>query len=280
MQPLRELEIGVMFWAGRDPAETVREVKSLGVCCGQIGVPGDLSLDAGMIAAWKRALADEEFRINTVFAAYTGESYADMASVQRTVGFIPKATRAAREQRTCEVSDFAAAIGAPSIATHIGFVPEDHSDPDYTGVRDMVRRVCDDAAEWNQTFALETGQEPARVLLGFIQDVDRPNLRINFDPANLILYGTGDPIEALDVLGPLVLSVHAKDGNWPVKDTPGALGVEQPLGTGAVGIERFVAKLKQIGYAGTLNVEREVEDPQQRLKDIRNGIALLERVRG
>ncbi len=281
MQPLRALEIGVMFWAGRDPVETVREVKSLGnVRCGQLAVPGDLSLDAATTAAWKRALAEEEFRVNTVFAAYTGESYADMAAVKNTVGFIPKATRAAREQRTYEVSDFAAAIGAPSIATHIGFVPEDESDPNYTEVRDLVRRVCDDAAEWNQTFALETGQEPAKVLLRFIQDVDRPNLRINFDPANLILYGTGDPIEALDVLGPLVLSVHAKDGNWPSKDTPGALGAEQPLGKGAVGIERFVAKLRQIGYQGTLNVERETEDQEQRLKDIRNGIALLERVRG
>ncbi|MGE5644299.1 MAG: sugar phosphate isomerase/epimerase family protein [Acidobacteriota bacterium] len=281
MQPLRALEIGVMFWAGCDPVETVREVKSLGnVRCGQLAVPGDLSLDAATTAAWKRALAEEEFRVNTVFAAYTGESYADMAAVKNTVGFIPKATRAAREQRTYEVSDFAAAIGAPSIATHIGFVPEDESDPNYTEVRDLVRRVCDDAAEWNQTFALETGQEPAKVLLRFIQDVDRPNLRINFDPANLILYGTGDPIEALDVLGPLVLSVHAKDGNWPSKDTPGALGAEQPLGKGAVGIERFVAKLKQIGYQGTLNVERETEDQEQRLKDIRNGIALLERVRG
>src|SRR6185437_11461082 len=96
------------------------------------------------------------------------------------------------------VSDFAAVIGAPGIATHIGFVPESHSDPDYVAVRDMVRRVCDRAASHNQTFALETGQEPARVLMAFLNDVARPNLGINFDPANMILYGTGDPIEALD----------------------------------------------------------------------------------
>jgi sugar phosphate isomerase/epimerase len=196
--------------------------------------------------------------------------------VQRTVGFVPGATRAQREGRTCVVSDFAATLGAPGIATHIGCVPDDPNDPDYVAVRDLVRRVCDDAAEWNQTFALETGQESARVLLEFIQDVDRPNLRINFDPANMILYGTGDPIEALDVLGPLVISVHAKDGNWPPKGVPGALGTEQRFGKGAVGAARFIDKLKQIGYDGTLNVEREIEDQKQRLEDIRDAVAILE----
>ncbi len=278
MQLLKELEIGVMFWAGRDPVETVHEVRSLGLHCGQLAIPGDLSLDAATTAAWKRAVADGELHLVTVFAAYAGESYADIPTVARTVGFVPPETRDAREQRTYAVSDFAAALGVPAIATHIGCVPEDPADPAYVAVRDMVRRVADHAAEWNQVFALETGQEPASVLLRFIQDVDRPNLRINFDPANMILYGSGDPIEALDVLGPLVISVHAKDGNWPAKKKPGALGVEKPLGKGAVGIERFIAKLKQIGYTGPINVEREVEDQKQRLEDIRNGIALLEGV--
>jgi len=273
------LEIGVMFWAGSDPAETLRAVKSLGVRCGQLAVPGGLNLDAATIAAWKRALAEEEFRLVTVFAAYPGESYADIPAVRRTVGFVPRATRAQREQRTYDVSDFAAAVGAPGIATHIGCVPDDPADPDYVAVRDLVRRVCDDAAEWNQTFALETGQESARVLLEFVQDVDRPNLRINFDPANMILYGTGDPIEALDLLGPLVVSVHVKDGNWPPKDVPGALGAEQPFGKGALGAARFIAKLKQIGYDGALNIEREIEDQRQRLEDIRDAVAILERLR-
>ncbi|HVX65903.1 MAG TPA: sugar phosphate isomerase/epimerase family protein [Bryobacteraceae bacterium] len=277
MQVLKDLEIGVMFWAGRDPLETVREVKALGVRCGQLAIPGDLKLDAATTAAWKRAIADEDFHVVTVFAAYNGEDYADIPTVGRTVGLVPPATRAAREQRTYAVSDLAAALGVPAIALHIGCVPEDPADPTYIEVRDTVRRVADYAAKWNQVFALETGQEPAPVLLKFIQDVDRPNLRINFDPANMILYGTGDPIEALEVLGPLVVSAHAKDGKWPAKDKPGAMGVEQPFGKGDVGPARFVAKLKQIGYAGTLNVEREgVADEHQRLEDVRNAVILLE----
>jgi len=274
------MEIGVMFWAGRDPVETLREVKSLGVRCGQLGVPGQLSLDAATISAWKQALEAEQFTLVTVFAAYEGESYADIATVQRTVGFIPPATRAEREARTYAISDFAAAVAAPSIACHIGFVPEDAASPDYKAVREMVRRVADYAARHSQTFALETGQEPARVLLRFIEDVARPNIRINFDPANMILYGTGDPIEALDLLGPLVISVHCKDGDWPPRDRPGALGTERPLGQGSVGIERFIRKLRQIGYRGTLNIEREVEDHRQRLADIRMAVGLLEELRG
>ncbi len=279
MQAIEEMEVGLMFWAGRDPRETLCEVKSLGIRCGQLGIPGDLTLDGATVAAWKDALAAEEFRLATVFAAYNGESYADIPTVQQTVGFIPRATREEREKRTYEISDFAAALGVGSIACHIGFVPEDQADEDYTAVREMVRRVCDYAARNGQTFALETGQEPAQVLLGFLRDVGRPNLRINFDPANMILYGTGDPIEALGVLGPLVISVHCKDGDWPAKDSPGSLGTEKPLGQGSVGMERFVGKLKEIGYRGALNIERESEDRVARLADIRMAVALLNRLR-
>ncbi len=84
-----------------------------------------------------------------------------------------------------------------------------------------------------------------------------------------------DPIEALDVLAPHIVSVHCKDGDWPPKDVPGALGTEKPLGQGSVGIPRFIAKLKEIGYRGTLNIEREVPDQAQRLADIRAAVELL-----
>ncbi len=215
----------------------------------------------------------------TAFCAYNGESYADIPTVQQTVGFIPRQTRAEREKRTLEVSDFARDAGIPSIATHIGFVPEDDTDADYTAVRGMVRRICDHAAKNHQTFALETGQEPADTLLRFLIDVNRPNLGINFDPANMILYGTGDPVDALGTLAQHVLSVHCKDGDWPAKGVAGALGEEKPLGQGAVGMPRFVQKLKSIGFKGPLNIEREVQDPAQRLRDIGMGVKLLEQLR-
>jgi sugar phosphate isomerase/epimerase len=242
----------------------------MGVRCGQIVVAGGYDL-----ASFDPAGLGPGFQLVTVFAAYDGEDYADIPTVGKTVGFIPPATRAARERRTLEVSDFAHKLGVGSIACHIGCVPEDSADPDYIGVRDLVRRVCDHAAAHGQTFALETGQEPAPVLLRFLKDVDRPNLRINFDPANMILYGSGDPIEALRLVGPLLASVHAKDGDWPPAGVPGALGKERPLGEGSVGMERFVQTLREIGFRGPLNVERETEDQQERLRDMARGIALL-----
>jgi sugar phosphate isomerase/epimerase len=279
MQLLSDMEVGVMFWAGRDPYETVRELKSWGVRCGQMGIPGDMPLE-GAAARWKQALAEENFVVVTVFAAYVGESYADIPTVERTVGFVPPATRAVRELRTLAVSDFAAELGVPGIATHIGFVPDDRRSADYVAVREMVRRVCDHAAEYDQTFALETGQEPAPVLLEFLLAAGRANLRINFDPANMILYGTGDPIAALDMLAPYVVTVHCKDGDWPPRAIQGALGEEQPLGQGSVGMERFVTKLKEIGYKGPLTIEREASDLVRRRRDIAMGAELLRRLVG
>jgi sugar phosphate isomerase/epimerase len=275
MQHLKPLEPGVMFWAGRDGLE---EIASLGVRCGQLGIPGEMELNGGAAAGWQTALEREHFTLVTVFASYTGESYADLATVKRTVGFVPRETREQRARRTRDVSDFAAALGAPGIACHIGCVPDSSGDADYLAVRDVVRSVCDHAARNRQTFALETGQESADSLLQFFREVDRPNLRINFDPANMILYGTGDPIEALRTLAPHVISVHCKDGDWPPKDLPGLLGTERPLGQGSVGIERFVRTLRELGFAGPLNIEREVEGRDERLADIRKAIQLLERL--
>jgi len=266
-----------MFWGGGDPYETVRELKSWGVRCGQMGIPGNMPLE-GAAARWKQALADENFTVVTVFAAYIGESYADIPAVQHTVGFVPPATRAERESRTLAVSDFATELGVSGIATHIGFVPEDRSSADYVAVREMVRRVCDHAEGHGQTFALETGQESAPVLLEFLLSANRANLRINFDPANMILYGTGDPIAALGTLAPHVITVHCKDGDWPPHGLPGALGQEKPLGQGSVGMERFLAKLKEIRYKGPLTIEREASDSAQRQRDIQMGAELLRRL--
>ncbi|MBL8178023.1 MAG: sugar phosphate isomerase/epimerase [Bryobacterales bacterium] len=265
-----------MFWAVRD---TVPRIKSLGVRCGQLGIGGDVPMNAAAAAEWKSTLDAEDFTVFTCFAAYNGENYADIPTVQQTVGFIPPATRVEREARTIELSDFAAALGVKSIACHIGFVPADDRHPDYIAVKAMVQRICDHAAKHGQTFALETGQEPARTLLHFLKDLGRDNIGINFDPANMILYGTGDPIEALGILAPHVISVHAKDGDWPPTGVEGALGTERPLGQGSVGMPRFVAKLKEIGYKGAMNIERETENLEQRYADMAMAVKLLEGLR-
>ena len=282
MADLQPLQVGVMFWTGgvlgmdASPGEIAAMVKSLGVRCGQIGIHGEADLGPASQAAWKEALAAHDLTVVTSFPAFVGESYADIPTVEKTVGYIPSATRQEREKRTYEASDFAHALGIPGVATHVGFVPEDHSDPDYVAVRDMVRRVCDHCAGNGQTFALETGQEPAETLKAFILDVDRPNLGVNFDPANMILYGSGEPLEALEVVSQWLTSVHCKDAKWPT--TKGEWGAETPLGEGDVGMDRYVAKLKEVGYTAPLTIEREITGEAQRA-DLTSAIALLNRLR-
>jgi sugar phosphate isomerase/epimerase len=279
MLGLEDLEIGLMFWAGPDAGASIEHVKSFGLRAGQLGFPGDYSL-AGAGEVWDEALRAARFTPVTVVCSYVGEDYADIPTVQRTVGLVPAGTRAERIARTKAVADVGKELGVDSVACHIGFVPEDEEEPLYTEIRDVTRDICDHCAKNGQNFTLETGQEPAHVLLRFIENVARPNLKINFDPANMILYGTGDPIEALGVLAKHVVSVHCKDGDWPVRDQPTALGTERPLGDGSVGMERFIHKLKEAGYRGVLSIEREEADQERRNADIRKAVKLLRSLTG
>src|SRR5215467_8944740 len=99
MSGLKTWETGVMFWAGEQPAETLKTLLDMGFHCGQIGIPGKLELDTRLIHEWKKALEQAQFTVYTAFAAFQGESYADIPTVKRTVGFIPEVTREVRELR-------------------------------------------------------------------------------------------------------------------------------------------------------------------------------------
>lgn len=282
MANLEPLQVGVMFWTGgvlgfdATPEEIVSSVASLGVSCGQLGVHGTADIGPEAQQAWKAALDKHGVAVVTAFPGFEGESYESIPICANTVGFVPAATRAEREERAYRVSDFAKALGIPGMASHIGCLPHDRSHPDYTGVRDLMQRLCDYCAKNGQTFALETGQEPAENLLQFLRDVGRENLGINFDPANLILYGFGGPLEALELVKDHLLTVHCKDGVFPKEK--GQWGSESPLGKGDVGMDRFVAKLKEIGYTGPLTIEREIVGEEQRA-DILEAIALLNKLR-
>jgi L-ribulose-5-phosphate 3-epimerase len=279
MRVLEPLEIGLMFWAKENARQTLQEVKSFGVSAGQLGIPGELNLN-GKAQQWQSALSDENFLAVTAFCSYVGEDYTDIPTVKRTVGLVPEPTRTERVDRTKEVAGFAHEVGIKSIACHIGFVPHDRNHALYREIRNLTRDICDHCGRLEQSFTLETGQEPADILHQFIDEVQRSNLKINFDPANMILYGTGDPIKAFRALSKHVTSVHCKDGDWPPQDQPDALGTEKPLGRGSVNVPSFIATLKDVGYKGILSLEREELDQQQRAADIRSGITLLKQLTG
>lgn len=224
-------------------------------------------------------LADMDVVCTAVFGGFDGESYADIPTVVRTIGLVPESTRASRLNEMMEISDFAKVLECDAIALHLGAVPHEPSADGYAEIVDVTRQLCDHATRNGQYLHLETGQESADGLLTFIGEVARDNLKVNFDPANMILYGAGDPIEALRKVAPHVRSVHCKDGTW--SDKPGETwGAEVPLGQGDVNMEGYLQTLKEIGYIGPLTIEREIpQDPVRQKAEISSAIDLLTRLR-
>ncbi len=273
---MEKMEIGVMLGVGTDPQKGMKKVLDLGLKCCQMGSPGDEWLESPKREEVKQALSESGVRVTTVFVGFKGEDYSDIEAVKRTVGFLDRKARPARVVRAGRVSDFAKFLGVKRVASHIGFIPEDPKDAAYGEMVEVIQNLADTCRKNGQVLALETGQEPAAVLKGFIEDVGRENLRVNFDPANMILYGSGEPLSALELLAPYVDGVHVKDGDWPTEK--GKLGTERRLGEGQVNIPAYIAKLKEIGYEGPLTIEREISGPEQ-VADLRKAIAWLKELR-
>jgi L-ribulose-5-phosphate 3-epimerase len=266
------MQLGLVFWAEEDPATHLAELKTFGLRAGQLGVPPGLDTRAAL-GAWKTALAGSDVYFSGAVAAYAGEDYAGLARVHETVGFTAPGYAPERITRTREVSDFAAALGLEALSCHIGFVPDDSSAPLYQELLKIARELCDICAANGQDFVLETGQESAKTLLQFLGDVARPNIKVNFDPANMVIYGSGDPLEALAMLQEHVLSVHCKDAVSPA--APGQLGKEVALGDGEVDFPGFLKLLKQMNYPGLLTIEREEPDAAKRAADVRLAVERL-----
>lgn len=215
--------------------------------------------------------------VTCVFGGFDGESYADIPTTARTVGLVPEATRAARVAEMTEISDFAKLLGCGAVGLHVGFVPPDRTSTSYRNLIAATQDLLDHVNGNGQNLHLETGQESAEHLLEFIHDVQRDNLFINFDPANLILYGSGEPIDALKKVGHLVRSIHCKDAKWAVPDQRGkSWGTEVALGDGDVGMETYLRTLLELGYTGPLTIEREIAHDRDRQKaDIGKAVNLL-----
>jgi sugar phosphate isomerase/epimerase len=249
--------------------------QELGVPTIQLHAPHQASRTKENANAFLKRLKDFGLELTCVFGGFEGESYADIPTVSRTVGLVPPETRAARTQEMKEIADFAKLLGCPAVGLHLGFVPHDTSLPLYQEVLAVMRDLCNHCQANSQALHLETGQESAESLLTFISDVGCDNLFVNFDPANMILYGTGEPIEALRKIGSYVRSVHCKDGKW-AKNPGKEWGQEMPLGEGDVNLESYLRTLLEIGYTGPLTIEREIpQDPARQKAEIGHAIDLL-----
>jgi len=192
-----------------------------------------------------------------------------------TLGLIPAAYRYQRTRELMRAGDFAKALGVRAVITHLGFIPENALDPVFQEVVIAVRQIAHYLKELGLEFWFETGQETPVALLRLIQAVGLDNLGVNLDPANLILYGKANPIDALDVLGPWVRNIHAKDGLYPTD--PMQLGREVKVGEGRVRFPEFVRRLNEIGFIGEFIVEREIGGDEQ-TRDILTTIGYLRKL--
>jgi sugar phosphate isomerase/epimerase len=241
----------------------------------QLHAPQKASRNKQQAEQFLAKLDELGIKITVVFGGFEDESYADIPTCIRTVGLVPSETRQARTQEMKEIADFARLLGVDAVGLHLGFIPHEPGDPLRGEVVTVTREICDHCQANDQRVHLETGQEKADTLLGFLTQVERDNLFVNFDPANMILYGSGDPIEALRKVGSYVRSVHCKDAKWAAQ--PGKeWGAEMPLGEGDVGMENFLRTLNELGYEGPLTIEREIpQEPQRQKDEVGRGIRLL-----
>ena len=192
-----------------------------------------------------------------------------------TIGLVPAKYREARIDALKQASDFAKLLGIGQVQTHCGFVPEDPGDALYPPTVEAIRTVAQHCQGNGQHFLMETGQETPTAMSRALRDVNLPNLGVGLDTANLILYGKANPVDAVDILGPHVRSVHAKDGKWPTD--PSKLGEEVMIGKGLVDFKTVFTKLHKIGYTGAITIERETSGPQQ-VADVKNEKMYLEQV--
>ena len=261
--------------------EALGRVREMGFTTCQLSNPpeaylyGPASERARRVDEVKEAIAATGVTITSVFIMFKGHVW-DLVDGPRTIGLVPPETRAERMVHACRVADWAQAVGLSAVASHMGFIPEDPADPVYPGFINATRALVHYSADRGLGFIFETGQETPATLRRTIEDLGLPTVGINLDPANLILYGKGRPLEAVEVLGEWIRNTHCKDGTWPAPG--GKLGKETPMGEGEVDFQKLIPALWALGYRGPLTIEREINGEKQRA-DILQAKQMLEQIR-
>ena len=262
-QGKKPLRLGLIIAIGKDPGAAIAKVRDLDLPTCQVFAS---DLDLKDAAPLRQALDENKIEATSFVVGGPGREVWDFYDGPLTIGLVPRETRAARIAHLKKASDFAKQCGIPALQTHCGFIPENPNDPFYKETVTAMREVGEYCKRNGQTFRYETGQETPITLVRAIRDVGLENQGVNFDLANLILYGKANPVDAIETLAPYVQGIHAKDGLFPTN--PRQLGEEVPIGRGKVDFPLIIARLKQVQYGGAVTIEREISGPKQ-IADVR-----------
>jgi len=263
---MKNERIAVCSWSliPTSPQDLVEKLLATGVSRVQLALD-PLREEPAVWGGTAETLRQAGFDIVSAMFGCVGEDYTTLDTIRVTGGIAPDSTWEQNLENIRASIALAAGMEMELVTFHAGFVPHDPADPGFAVMIDRLAVVADLFAAANMTVALETGQETAAELAGLLRVLDRPNVAVNFDPANMLLYGKGDPIEALRLLGPWLRQVHIKDAN--PSPVAGAWGEEVAVGTGKVDWPTFFETLKEVGFNGDFVIEREAGD--QRVADIR-----------
>ena len=268
----KPLRLGLIIGIGKDPDAAMAKVRDLGLPTSQVFVD---EFETELVGKLRQALEKHQIEATSLVVGGPGKEVWDFYQGPLTIGLVPRETRSARIAHIKKASDFAKQCGIQAVQTHCGFIPENPNDPVYKETIAAMREVVSYCKNNGQNFRYETGQETPITLVRAIQDVGLDNQGVNFDLANLILYGKANPVDAIELLGPYVQGIHAKDGLFPTD--PKNLGKEVPIGKGKVDFPRIIERLKQLNYQGAVTIEREISGPQQ-VADVREAKAYLEKL--
>jgi L-ribulose-5-phosphate 3-epimerase len=276
--PLKPMEVGLLISPFGGPEDRIRRVHDLGFSNCFLSLDGYIGGFTPAVASQLKGLL-EKYKVTATTVEVVGPPPLEWNFMRgpSTIGLVPPKTRAARIDAMRQVSDFAKQLGIAQVQTHCGFIPEDPADPLYPEAVEAIREVARHCQGNEQYFLMETGQETPTTMSRMLRDVAMANLAVGLDTANLILYGKANPVDAVDILGPHVRSIHAKDGRWPTN--PSELGEEVLIGKGLVDFRQVFTKLHRLGYTGAVTIERETSGPQQ-IEDVRQEKIYLEKILG
>jgi len=253
-ESLKNMPLGVISSAN-NPEEDLKVVRDLGFSTCQLNIA-----DYSPELAKRLSSTLEKYKISptTLICMGPGKYVWDFIDGPSTIGLVPRENRAARVERLKKGIDFCKEIGIPAVHAHFGFIPENPKDILYTDFIDTMKNIGEYALKYGIDIYFETGQETPITLRRAIEDIGTGNLFVNYDTANLVMYGKANPVDGLKVLGKYVRGLHAKDGKYPTN--PHKLGDEVPIPEGEVDFPRIISSLKQIGYEGAITIEYELAE--------------------